>query len=72
MLYIVYIIKIGPALGKKKVKSREIHDFFNFIQGNLVFFWKIAKSREIQGYLGKSRDVGTLYKNSKNQVLAQK
>ena len=46
MLYIVYIIKIGPALRKNKVKSREIHDFFNFIQGNLVFFWKIAK---IQG-----------------------
>ena len=52
MLYIVYIIKIGPALRKKKVKSREIHDFFNFIQGNLVFLWKIAK---IQGNLGISR-----------------
>ena len=49
MLYIVYIIKIGPALRKKKVKSREVHDFFNFIQRNLGFFWKIAK---IQGNLG--------------------
>ena len=46
MLYIVYIIKIGPAL-RKKVKSMEIHDFFNFIQG---FFGKLQKSIEIYGY----------------------
>ena len=48
MLYIVYIINIRPAQ-RKKVKSREIYDFFNFIQGNIGFFWKIAK---IQGNLG--------------------
>ena len=51
MLYIVYIIKIGPALRKQKVKSREIHDFFNFIQVNLVFFLENCKNP------GKSRDI---------------
>ena len=54
MLYIVYIIKVGPALRKKKVKSREIHDFFNFIQGNLVYLRKIAKNK---GNLGIFREI---------------
>ena len=65
MLYIVYIIKIGPALRKKKVKSREIQGnsrFFKFYLGkSSVIFGKLQNSREIQGYLGKSREVGTLY-----------
>ena len=32
---------------KKNVKSREFHDYFNFIYGNLMYFWKFAKSREV-------------------------
>ena len=40
MLYIVYITNIRPAQRKKSKiqgnlgKSKEIHDFFNFMQGN--------------------------------------
>ena len=52
MLYIVYIIKIGPAL-RKKVKSRETYDFSILSRGIQCFFGNLKKSREIQRYLGK-------------------
>ena len=53
MLYIVYIIKIGPALRKKS----EIYGnswFFQFYLGKSRVFMENCKN------IGKSRDVGTL------------